>query len=112
MLLPEVTLLAQCVCKSLLLLALLLLTSQGVSLGLDSFLSPLTGCLGLCTFGIHFFLEDPLTVLLRLSLVNVVNQSTLVLEGVTLAQLVELVVEVLVDLAGGTVLDKKASENT
>ena len=40
------------------------------------------------------------------------DQGTLVLEGVTLAQLVELVVEVLVNLASSTVLDKKASENT
>lgn len=34
------------------------------------------------------------------------------LEGVTLAQVVELVVEVLVDLAGGTVLDEETAENT
>lgn len=33
------------------------------------------------------------------------NQSTLVLEGVTLAQMVELVVEVLVDFAGSAILD-------
>ena len=43
---------------------------------------------------------------------NVFNESTLVLEGVTLAQVVELVVEVLVDLAGGTVLDEETAENT
>jgi hypothetical protein len=36
----------------------------------------------------------------------VLNKGTLVLEGVTLAQVVELVVEVLVDLSGGTVLDQ------
>jgi hypothetical protein len=35
----------------------------------------------------------------------VFNESTLVLEGVTLGQEVELVVEVLVDLSCGTVLD-------
>lgn len=34
------------------------------------------------------------------------------LEGVTLAQVVELVVEVLVDLARGTVLDEETAENT
>ena len=39
-------------------------------------------------------------------------QSTLVLEGITLAQLVELMVEVLVNLASSTVLDKKTSKNT
>ena len=40
------------------------------------------------------------------------NKGTLVLEGVTLAQVVELVVEVLVDLAGGTVLDEQTTEDT
>lgn len=36
----------------------------------------------------------------------VLDEGTLVLEGVTLAQVVELVVEVLVDLAGSAVLDE------
>ncbi len=40
------------------------------------------------------------------------NQGTLVLEGVTLAELVEFVVEVLVNLAGSAILDQKTSENT
>ena len=40
------------------------------------------------------------------------NEGTLVLEGVTLGEVVQLVVEVLVDLAGGTVLDQKAAEDT
>lgn len=40
------------------------------------------------------------------------NEGTLVLEGVTLAGVVELVVQVLVDLAAGTVLDQKAAEDT
>ena len=40
------------------------------------------------------------------------DQSTLVLEGVTLAQLVEFVIEVLVDLASSAILDQKTSENT
>jgi hypothetical protein len=35
-----------------------------------------------------------------------------VLEGVTLAQMVELVVEVLVDLAGSAVLDEETTEDT
>lgn len=42
----------------------------------------------------------------------VLNQSALVLEGVTLAQVVQLVVEVLVDLAGGTVADEQTTEDT
>ena len=40
------------------------------------------------------------------------DQGTLVLEGVTLAEVVQLVVQVLVDLAGGTVLDEKTAEDT
>lgn len=40
------------------------------------------------------------------------NEGTLVLEGVTLAQVVELVVKVLVDLAGSTVLDEQTAEDT
>jgi len=35
-----------------------------------------------------------------------------VLEGITLAQVVELVVEVLINLSGGTVLDEKPTKNT
>lgn len=42
----------------------------------------------------------------------VLDEGALVLEGVTLAQVVELVVEVLVDLAGGTVADEETTENT
>lgn len=40
------------------------------------------------------------------------DEGTLVLEGVTLGKVVELVVEVLVNLARGTVLYKKAAEDT
>ncbi len=40
------------------------------------------------------------------------DQSTLVLEGVTLAQMVEVVVEVLVYFARGTVFDQKTSKDT
>ena len=40
------------------------------------------------------------------------DEGALVLEGVTLAQVVELVVEVLVDLATSTVLDKQTTEDT
>ena len=42
----------------------------------------------------------------------VFNESTLVLEGVTLGQVVQLVVKVLVDLSGGTVLDEKTAEDS
>lgn len=40
------------------------------------------------------------------------NKSTLVLEGVTLGEVVKLVVEVLVDLSGSAVLDEKTAEDT
>lgn len=40
------------------------------------------------------------------------NKGALVLEGVTLAGVVQLVVEVLVDLSGSTVLHEKTAENT
>lgn len=36
----------------------------------------------------------------------VLNEGTLVLEGVTLGEVVQLVVEVLVNLSGGAVLDQ------
>ena len=39
------------------------------------------------------------------------NKSALVLEGITLAQMVELVVEVLVDFAGSAVFDQKTAED-
>lgn len=42
----------------------------------------------------------------------VLDEGTLVLEGVTLAQVVKLVVEVLVDLAGGAVADEQTTEDT
>jgi hypothetical protein len=45
-------------------------------------------------------------------LTYVFDKSTLMLEGVTLREMVQLVVEVLVDLAGSTVLDKKTAENS
>lgn len=40
------------------------------------------------------------------------NEGTLVLEGVTLAAVVQLVVEVLIDLSAGTVLDQKTAEDS
>ena len=40
------------------------------------------------------------------------NQRSLVLESVTLAQVVKLVVKVLVDLTAGTVLDQQTTKDT
>lgn len=42
----------------------------------------------------------------------VLNQRSLVLEGVTLGEVVQLVVEVLVDLAACTVLDEQSAEDS
>ena len=47
-----------------------ILTQQSPLLGLLAFLSPLTGSLGLRTAGVHLFLQDSLTLLLGLSLVD------------------------------------------
>jgi hypothetical protein len=69
-------------------------------------LSPLTSRLGLCTLGIHFLLENALTLLLGFGLVDLFlrvsilqshrldvttymfNESTLVLERITLAEMI------------------------
>lgn len=40
------------------------------------------------------------------------HQRTLVLERITLAQMIELMVKMLVDLAGSAVLDQEATEDT
>jgi hypothetical protein len=42
----------------------------------------------------------------------VFDESTLVLEGVTLGELVEFVIQVLVNLASCSILDEEASENS
>jgi hypothetical protein len=39
------------------------------------------------------------------------NQRTLVLEGITLAEVVEFVVKVLIDFACGPILDKETAED-
>jgi len=72
----------------------------------------LTGSLGLRTLGVHLLLDDTLTSLLSLCLVDVLNQCSLVLESVTLAQVVEFVIEMFVDLAAGTVLDEETTEDS
>ena len=40
------------------------------------------------------------------------DEGTLVLEGVTLAQVVEFVVKVLVDFASGAILDEETTEDS
>ena len=57
--------------QGLFLLRLLLrLASQRVPLCLNTLLSPLARCLGLVTLGLHFFLQNTLTLLLGLGLVD------------------------------------------
>ena len=55
---------------SLLLLRLLVFTQRLCPLGRNTFLSPLTSSLGLVAFGLHFLLQDTLTLLLGLGFVN------------------------------------------
>jgi len=98
--------------KPFLFLLLSNISHESIALLLDPVLSPLTGSLGLGTLGVHLLLQDTLTSLLSLGLVDVLNKGALVLEGVTLAGVVQLMVEVLVDLARRTVLDEQAAEDT
>jgi len=87
------------------LVLLLVLPQDCLPLGRLSLQLPLAGSLGLGTLGVHLVLQLLLAGLLSLGAVNVLNKRTLVLEGVTLGEVVQLVVQVLVDLAGGAVLD-------
>jgi len=93
-------------------LRLLALACHREPLRRHTLLPPLPRCLGPRTPGVHLLLQGPLALLLGLGLMDVFNEGTLVLEGVTLTEMVKLMVKVLVDLASGTVLDKKTSENS
>ena len=95
-------------------------------------MSSLAGGLGLSPLGVHLLLQQALPLLLGFGLVDldgsqmsdlekedgggkgayVFNQCTLVLERVALAQVVEFVIQVLVNLAGGPVLDQKTSKDS
>lgn len=63
------------------------------------------------TAGVGLLASSSVTRLLGLLLVDVLHQDTLVLEGVTLALEVQIVVQVPVDLLGLTVLLEHAAEN-
>lgn len=43
---------------------------------------------------------------------HMLHQCSLMLESITLAQMIELVIEVLIDLARGTVFDQEAAEDS
>lgn len=108
------------------------IAKEGFPLLGDSLLATLASSLGLLSLGVHLLLEDTLAGLLGLGLVDlrkqsefmsmttrvymsntyVLNKGALVLESVTLGRVVKLVVEVLVDLAGSTVLDEQTTEDT
>jgi len=90
---------------------LLQIAHHGTPLGRRPLHLSLASRLGLGTLGIHLLLEQSLTLLLGLGSVDVFHQRSLVLKGVALAEMVELVVEVLVDLAAGTVLDEQPAED-
>jgi hypothetical protein len=116
------------ICLQLLLVTLIIISRQCIPLRCHALHPPLPSSLGLGTLGVHLVLEDPLTLLLGLGLVDlecvrltrkcmrdrthVLYESALVLEGVTLAVLVEFVVQVLVDLASSSVLAEQPTENT
>lgn len=72
----------------------------------------LASSLGLVTAGLGLVSERLLTLLLGLGLVDELDQSTLVLEHVTLALQVEGMVQVLVNLLGFPVLVQEPAENT
>lgn len=78
----------------------------------QSSLLPLSHSLVLDTPGLHLFRQVLGSRLLRLGLVNVFHQDSLVLEGVSLCLQVQGVVQVLVDLAGLSVLSEKSSEDS
>jgi len=88
------------------------LSQDGRLLGVNSLNLSLTGSLSLCTLGIHLLLQDPLSCLLGLGTVNMFDECSLVLECVTLAEVVQLVIEVLVNLPASTVLHEKTTKNT
>jgi len=91
--------------RHLLSLSLFHFAKHGSLLGLGSLNLAFTSSLGLVSLEVHLLLQVGFTGLLSLGSVDVLDQRTLVLEGVTLRKVVEFVVEVLVDLAASTVLD-------
>lgn len=60
----------------MLLLCLLLRLESLVPLRGNPLLPPVPRCLGLCTLGVHFLLNDPGTLLLGLGLVNLSREES------------------------------------
>lgn len=84
---------------------------EGLSLLLDSLGSSLSGSLVSQSSGLGLGLQRLLTSSLGLSLDNVLNQSSLVLESVTLSSQVQVVVQVSVDLTRVSVLSQQSSQH-
>lgn len=89
-----------------------LLLKKSVSLLLDSLGSSLSGSSVSESSGLGLLLQRLLTSSLSLSLDDVLDQSSLVLEGVTLGSQVQVVVQVLVNLAGVSVFSQQSSQNS
>lgn len=85
---------------------------ESLSLLLDSLLSSLSSSSVSGSSGLGLLLQRLLTGSLSLSLDDVLNQSSLVLEGVTLSSHVQVVVQVLVDLASISVLGQQSSQDS
>lgn len=85
---------------------------ESLSLLLDSLLSSLSGSSVSQSSGLGLLLQRLLTGSLSLGLDDVLNQSSLVLEGVTLGRQVQAVVQVLVDLASLSVLGQQSSQHS
>lgn len=85
---------------------------ESLSLLLNSLLSSLSSSSVSGSSGLSLLLQRLLTSSLSLSLDDVLNQSSLVLEGVTLGRQVQAVVQVLVDLASISVLSQQSSQDS
>jgi hypothetical protein len=73
---------------------------------------PLTACLALCTLGLKLIRKCLLSGLLSLGLVDTLHKYPLVLKHITLDLHVHVMIHVLVNLLGLTVLAEQAPQNT
>lgn len=88
------------------------LRQESLSLLLDSLGSSLSSSLVSRSSSLGLLLQGLLTGSLSLGLDDVLDQRSLVLEGVTLGSQVQRVVQVLVDLAGVSVLGQQSSQHS
>lgn len=88
------------------------LVQESLSLLLDSLLSSLSSSSVSQSSSFGLLLQRLLTSSLSLGLDNVLNQRSLVLEGVTLSRQVKAVVQVLVNLASVSVLSQQSSQDS